>query len=517
MKISKEYKPRAGNTDQLVILVHEPHWLLVGQYQLIPGLKSFLDANSQYKFRFLVEGNFENEIENIPTKPTLDRFPKDVSTTALVFGLLRNALIDGPFAYRLLYDHDLPSMAIDDPEAIKKTPREPDLKDRLEQQKLFVKIHKKLEKLPQEQNNDAMNSLKLLEIYVYADAQELEGQSAIDYSLQMAQLYDALSNQLRSIHAQDFVEECLFLESEAKKYRIQVEILNYALKRDAVMAKNISTHFKSKYADRIPMVFIGNFHTPGITERFSKDISYVVIEPQLSPLIIGPTEKERNNFNDALKPEKRLDYIKRLGGSLKLQVAPLERDLPYYESFLKKEALKIAQRDNAFKASSPLSVDVTSKIINACKQNGCLSGVQINFAGGGQSPPPSLPPGAFASFGSEGKDPNKMIFTIYDRREDNWKNRPDRFNLLAGMLFFHPYEKVQGETKKVTFFPVEQAIYIVFFDPKTQRFYLYEWKEGTDIFPLLLLPKVKGKEELRMHMRTAIRKLMDFEEKMIDG
>ena len=53
MKIPKDYQPYLLNSNKLVILVHEPHWLRVGQYQLIPGLKALIDSNSNYKFRFL--------------------------------------------------------------------------------------------------------------------------------------------------------------------------------------------------------------------------------------------------------------------------------------------------------------------------------------------------------------------------------------------------------------------------------------------------------------------------------
>lgn len=279
MKVSNEFKPYAGNTDKLVVLVHEPHWLSAGQYQLIHGLKAYIDTNYQYKFRFLVEGYWEEEIKYIPTKPTLNIFSKDVSTRAQVFSLLRNFLIDGPFAYRLLYNPDLPALAIDDPNIIKKTPRTPVFKDQFEQQEVFLKIQEKLEKLPKKQRTEASQMLAFLSYYVMADVQNLKGEVAIDFYKQLTELYDALSKQLRSIHAQDFKKESSFLSNQAENCRTQAEISQYALERDAVMAKYIANHFESKYAELIPIVFIGNFHTPGIIDRLPKGSSFVVIEP----------------------------------------------------------------------------------------------------------------------------------------------------------------------------------------------------------------------------------------------
>lgn len=501
MKISSEFKPRSGNIDKLVILVHEPHWLLAGQYQLIPGLKSFLEANSKYKFRFLVEGYWEEDIKYIPTKPILNRFSKDVSTASQVFSLLRDFRIDGPLAYRLLYNPDLPALAIDDPDIIKKTPPEPDWKDSFEYQEVFTKIFKKLEKLPKEQRTEVSQILVFLSYCVMADAQNLKGEVAIDWYKQLAELYDAISNQLSIL---DFKTESSFLSNQAESCRTEVAILQCALERDVVMAGNIANHFdEQSMADKIPIAFIGNFHTPGLINRLPEGISYVVIEPQVSPLFVTPPKKDRDKFNDHLKIPL---------GNLKLRVAPLTRELPDYESFLKRETLKIIARKNTFEASSPLSSDVTSMINDTFKQNGILDGAQIDFAADGQSPPPPFQ-GAFASFfyDSGGENP-KLI--LYDREEGNWKH-PCRINFLKKILLILPYEKFQRETKKARFYPDREnnRTFFWLYDSQNQIFYLYEWEEGMNIF--LLLPLPRSKDEI--HLRISIRELMYYEEGKLHG
>lgn len=251
MKISNAFKSRVGNTDKFAILVHEPHWLLAGQYQLIPGLKTLLDANPQYKFRFLVEGYWEKDIKDIPTKPLLNRFSKNISSSTQVYSLLNKFLIDGPLAYRLLYAPDLPAVAIDNPELIRQTPREFDLaKNWPKQEQIFKKIIEKIKKLPQEQTTSVNKTFNLLRYYLYADAHDLKGQAAIDYYRDVSKLYHDLSNKLESLSKKDFTEENSFLKNQADGYNVNITTCEIALKRDGMMANDIQGHFNSEYGDR---------------------------------------------------------------------------------------------------------------------------------------------------------------------------------------------------------------------------------------------------------------------------
>lgn len=503
MRISKEFKPRTYDAYNFVILVHEPHWLLAGQYQLIKGLKSLIETNTQLKFRFLVEGYFEEENKNIPTRPILNKFSKNISKNTQVLTLLRNFLIDGPFAYRLLYDPDLPSIAIDAPEIIKNTPREPDYIDQLEHYNVFIEIENKLNKISKDKNKEALNTLHILSLYIQADVQDLKGQSSIDHYNELAQLYEELIKQLKSFKKQEFLSECLFLEKQANTCHTEVKIFKLALERDASMSRNIADHFKSKYAELIPIAFIGNFHTPGIIKSLLKEIGYVVVEPQLSPVFVASTRLERNSFNNALNPESRLSYLKKLASILKLQVAPMDRELSYYGSFLNKESLKIKSNRDIFISSSPIGADILTKINNILEINGHLNNAQVSFAGRGQIPPIA---GAFASFSfdPDGKNP---IIIFYDRNKDNW-NRSDRLRYLENILFIPPYEKYQKETRKVSFYQdkITNRLFCCLFDPGTLKFYLFEGNV-TDIFKLLVPSKGKEGKETQIHLRLSIQEI----------
>lgn len=518
MKLSKEFKPWVSNTDKFAILVHEPHWCLASQYQLIPGLKAFIDANSQYKFRFLVEGYWEEEIKYIPTKPTLRIFSKDISKEVQVFALLRNFLIDGPFAYRLLYDPDLPAVAIDSPELIQNTTPEQKIMGWIKTSKVLKEIIQKLKGLPSDETYEAQLVLIILSYYARADASELKGPDFIKHFENVAKLYDGLAKSLKTLKSKDFTSEISFLETQAKAYRTNIKRYQIALDRDATMATNISKHFISKeYSNRIPIVFIGNFHTPAITSHLrSKGIGYVVIEPRV---FLIATERERRNFNDALNLNTRQNYLKKLVGDLKLQVAPTEAELPYYQSFLRKKASSSIRAQNASLQQSYQSLGpnrINLAFLNrALETNGFLNNAQVSFAGGGKIPPhPFQKAFASLSFGSEGGAP--MLVFFYPN-EKGWE-RQDRYRFLQKVKLIPPYEEIQKHTRKVRFYQDQETnrIFCSYFDPKSQRFYLFEGDE-IDIFRMLPLPREKDEEETLIHMRISIRDIIYYEKEKMNG
>lgn len=493
MKISKDFKPWMSNTERFVIIVHEPHWSLTGQYQLVSGLKAFIDTNSQYKFRFLVEGYFTEETKYIPTKPLLKQFSSNISTRTQVLSLLRNALIDGPFAYRLLYDPNLPAIAIDSPELIQRTPPEQKIKGWIETSGVLRQILQKLEELPSDKTNEAQLALVILSHYARADIRELKGQAFIDCLLQLAEFYEALVKSLNTLKSKDFVGEISFLQAQARAYRTNAKRYQNALDRDAIMARNISNHFTSKeYSEWIPMVFIGNFHTPFITLYLrSKGIGYVVIESRASLIA---TEREKSNFNDALNFNTRQNYLKRLASALKLPVAPTQAELPYYQSFLRRRVAariraKRAQFQQSFQSLGPNSIDRTS-LNSTLEANGFLNGAQVSFAGGDREPPPPFQRAfGYFSFGPEG-EPSRLLF--FHPRDEGWR-RQDRYRFLQKVMLILPHKEIQRQTRKVRFYQDQETerIFCSYFDPRTQRFYLFEG-DRIDIYNMLPLPTEFG-------------------------
>ena len=481
MKIPEDYKPQLSNSDKFVILVHEPHGLQVGQYQMVPGLKALFDPNSNHKFRFLVEGGSREETMFIPVKPTADILQEHVSKYVQVYSLVKNYIIDGPLAYRLLYDPNLPSVAIDDNKSIDATPKQPDI-TRSQQRDILRKVYAKLKEIPGEEKKSALDTLSLLFLYTDAETGELKGQQLLNHFNKLHKFYSDLSGKLKTFIQQDFSAECSQLDNLAQDYSTLTKVYQLALDRDTAMAVNINEHFRSKYNECIAVAFIGNFHTPGIIAKLDSGINHIVIEPRIEG---SYSDEERKNFNDALKPSSRLNYLKSLAGLLKLNVAPTKEELEICKIFLAKEALKIQHLEQGFKASSPLSQETTSNIKSIIEQNGCFNTVAVGF-GGSHGPPKNPIKGSkpFASFNidPEAGNPNLVLF---DHEEKNWQ-RDDRLNYLKAAFIFPVPERFKNETRKGEFHQDENTnrIFCKIFDPKTQSFYFYE-VEGMDIYQWL--------------------------------
>ncbi|MGD2087149.1 MAG: hypothetical protein PVH61_13280 [Candidatus Aminicenantes bacterium] len=516
MKIPGDYKTQLYNSDKFVILVHEPHGLRVGQYQMVPGLKALIDSNSNHKFRFLVEGGFKEETKFIPVKPTADILHEDVSRQVQVYGLLENYIIDGPLAYRLLYNPDLPSVAIDDNESINATPKQPHI-TRTQHQEILRKVYAKLKKIPGEEKKSAMEALTLLIYYTGADIGELKGQQLLNHYSKLNKFYLELSGKLRAFIEQDFSRECSQLDTLAEDYNTLTKVYQLALDRDSAMAVNINDHFRSKYAHCIPVAFIGNFHTQGIIAKLGSGIGHVVIEPRKST---GYSDEERKNFPKALKPSSRLSYLKSLAGLLKLNVAPTKEELKICKLFLEKEAVKIQNLEKGFKVSSPLSLETTFKIKSIIEQNGSFNTVAVGF--GGKGGPPQNPikgSNPFASFNTdpESGNPNLLLF---DHEEKNWK-QDDRLNYLKMAFIFPVRERYKDETRKGEFHQDENTnrIFCKIFDPETQTFYFYE-VDGMDIYQWLapMHPKEKNdKNPTFIHFRISFLRPLILREKKIHG
>jgi len=511
MKFVKGYKSWLPAKAKSVILVHEPHWSLNGQYQLVSGIKALISANPDYKFRFLVEGYYEPETYLIPTTPLNERFSEGIPRSPQVFGLLENFMIDGPLAYRLMYDPELPAIAIDDVELIKQTPPDLEIKAGIEVNETLIGLEKKLRSLGESYAvQSAYQALIDLFNYENASVSEIHGQDLIDYYNKVASLYKKLSDEVeqlqKSYSALQVREEINFFNGQARAYRNNAKRFEYALDRDRTMVNNISKHFNSEYADRIPIAFIGSFHTAGMTSMLrSKGIGYIVIEPWSGSIVI--TREEEENFNRALSPTTRQSYLANLATSeLKLPVSPTRAEINrYYAPYLTNQASQISNRIKRRKEEIIKLVGSNinySLLDDAMNNNGNLIKASLGFGGGGNIVPPSDFNTAFAHFDPQG-DGNLFI---YNERDSKWQDKA-RYNFLAAAMLILPNEKFKDKTRKTRFVQDKESNILFYnvYDAGTQRFYLFEGKENVRILPLLSAPKPPpGKSETTVHIRVTV-------------
>ena len=509
MRTDREFVAWNSNNNRFVILVHEPHWCLAGQYQLLLGLKALLDANiSEHKFKFLVEGYFVEETKDIPTKPLLTQFSSNVSKSDQVFCLLRKALIDGPLAYRLIYDPDLPAVAIDDPDLIKETPKEERSGSLVETFRILRSIANKLEKLSSSRVSDANEELNRLYLYVSAKHGELAGQPLIDFEIEQAKRYDTLSKSLYGLSLDTFSEEISYLKTQADALRRDAERFQISLKRDVTMANNIVNHFTlDDFSGYVPVVFIGNFHTAAIVSRLrSEGIGFVVVEPRD---FREASDTEYNNFNSALNLTTRRNYLRDLAGDLKLPVAPTSEELPYYRTFLERKEVPRIERENQLIQQSSESVRSSTisweSLRSVLEGNGFLNGAEVSFADQDATPPPPFT----SAFAYISEDPqNEIRRLVFLHPDDKGWEREDRYRLLGRISLVPPREEIREQTTEARFYQDRETnrIFCSYFDPVSNRFYLFEG-ETMNIFDTLPMPKIKNEEEAPIHIRVSVRKV----------
>ena len=471
-----------------VVIVHEPHWSTPGQFQLINGLNHLISENPQTKFKFLVEGDFEGSDRSIPVQDMLDMMTIESSKESQIYGLVRDFLIDGPLAYRMLYNSDIHAMAIDNYDALRNTPRDPGSLELYEASKKIIRI---IDELSEEYPDDAdvvAESLGLLNLYFIADMSNLNGPVLIDYYGKMQEMFQVLSDALRQFSAIKNLEDVKFFESERDKCKDLKIIFSQALKRDTTMADFIENEARKTFGRTIPVAFIGSFHTQGILELLDSNIGYVVIESSThSPV----SEDDLDRFNDALT--NRDEYFnKLLKGKAKnqfkrfrkLRTHPSKSEYSSYRQILENYSKDLKRQRIELAENNPFTSEINMGIQNAIDANGniCHADVVLS-SGGGRAPPPPFN-NAFASFKFEPAD-NRPLLTIYDKKNDNWKS-PDRLNFLRKIAFLPASKKARPKCIKATFFeiPNSERMFLNVYDGISDKFYLFEVANEIDLHEL---------------------------------
>lgn len=496
----------SNSGDKFVILVHEPHWSVYGQYQLVPGLNQLITENSEHSFRFLVEGAFTEETKEIDIEPLMSAFAKDTPKEAMAYSLLSNFMIDGPMAYRAIYDPDLPAIAIDDMDLINQTPAEVDLMAGYEVSQRLIEMSQMRGRFTETQAQRFSQALLELFSYSRADISDLHGQHLIDYYNELSNLYDELADALvamrSTFQSSDVQGHINFLREQADAARSNGQRFEFALGRDKTMVQNILAHFSSSHSESIPIAFIGNFHTDGMTKLLrEQNIGYIVLEPRF---LVVPSEKEKNNFNKALHPSTRSSYLESIS-TLKLPVSPTLSEIArYYKKYLSKIATVIKNLRkkllSILASSSNHKIDVEA-FTDAIDNNGDLCCAEIEFGGGNNQPPTNFK-NAFAYF-EPGEAGSKLF--IYNENGQEWQNR-SVYKFLKSHIFIPINENFRNESSKARFWsnPENGDLFLNFFDPQTNRYYLYQNPTSLDALPnVIRVPQNADKSGIELRQRLS--------------
>jgi hypothetical protein len=511
MQVSLEHPPSEGSNG-FVVLVHEPHSNVVGQQQLLKGLQS-LQLSNKRSMAFLVEGQYENssrriEFNGLDTE--LDQAARKGSTLeSLVNSLVSMHLVNGPMAYCLLYDRNLPMYAIDDKDALKRDVGGYLPGDKIKELKAILAIAESLErKAQQEKDEDSVALVNQLVVvamaYSTADLSQTHGQQLVDYY----ETLSAIISQIASLSTAEksIRQQAAYLKSQAKAYKQLQETYQAAVDRDATMAEQIRLRATSS-PDLLSVAFIGNFHTSGVTQLLRKSgVGYIVVEPRIQGF---DSREELTAFQEAIHSKTRPRYLKRIQNLNMGPTSPTRAEVTkHFKKYLawqaKRSARQVKKQENSLgKISSSLETD---RLRDALQSNSTLSMVEIDsIASGGHLPPPpsSLYADAFAFFEPNSRN-HGAKFVLQDVSASAWSDGA-RYRFLENAVIIPSVKMTENldQHAMAVFFTDRKShrAFATVKDPSSNRYYFMEADKALDVIDNLGPPSPKKGEDIRAHIR----------------
>jgi hypothetical protein len=448
MRTARRFEYQPGSKG-FVLIVHDPHWSTNGCWDLAMGLEALFDANPRLKADFLVEGAYPSlsdlddqrlearRISDAALQKALSGVPA-AARPRLVHSMLSRYMIDSETAFRLLNPNRVGAFAIDSNKfllASKQQNQEQVPQER--QAKALQAVLTAAEHAPRQisggpewleqinetafvvllmQNADArdISDVELEELYKNI-AQSLEGLR--DLGTKLAKTDPSLSSHV------DVLQRALAF------YKQEVNIYQYARMRNQVMA-GFMINAAVTHRDRLPIAFIGNYHTQGIVAYLKQaQVGYLVVEPQERN-----SEDQRDQqkvYHDLItNPET---FMRRASQTTKLRASWTDDQVrEYHAPYLKNHEIEWRQETSALKShsikdqNSHIRSDKLEWIINN------NDSVEFAWGTGGAGPPPKPPvKGAFAYFDSEGKNSHLMLLEPGSSRWDG----EDRYTALRKIYF----------------------------------------------------------------------------------
>lgn len=493
LKLSERFKPASGSNG-FAILVHDPHSSVGGAMELVPGLKSLTSANPNAGFVFLVEGRYDpglgRKIDLGTLRELFDRVPDQAVAHGLAHDLLSRYMIDSATAYRLLYDRKLEAIAIDDDGHLGTTSPSANL-DLAQIADAIHKLDEAVSKLAlpntpenQKAKDSIRQTLGIATLYSDANLEGANDQTLVEYYQNMSELLknladlgQGLQGAAPSLQIKPVIDE---LRTQSKACDWERGEYSDAIQRNVTMGKYIADYAR-KSGQRVPIAFIGSFHTYGITNQLrSQNIGYVVVEPHFG----YTTEQELLRFDKALYGDTRASYLRTQANIHKLDVIPTTDEVrTYYAPYLDRRLRQTNDLDNTLKqlTAVPSGVLEYNRFRNALRQNRLLSTAQVEFGGGGNgTKPPVGFSGSFAFFEPGGPNQNGR-FVVIDRNDRGWQSDA-RYRYLTEAVLALPVPEVGNKRKFIYYYDREsRTSFAAFFEPSSKRSYLFEGDANVEL------------------------------------
>lgn len=497
MQLAPKFASQSGGAG-FVVIVHEPHQDFVGQKEMLKGL-SALHADNALPLHFLVEGAYSSsrKIEYNGLDVQINALPDRATRERAVLQLLEPHVINGPMAYRLLYDQGIPADAVDDNRALAKdvygATVDPD-----KIMRALAAVETAAASLDDETRGMFAELLTIAVAYSVADLEQIGSAQLVDYFESLGRFLRVVAKAatiLPSAPASavaDLKQQASAADSESKTYAA-------ALARDATLGAQIAQ--RSSSAGELPVAFIGNFHTEGVTKALqAKGIGYIVVEPRLHGYSTpsqdrafqeivhgGPTRAKA--LNDALKPNTG-------------QVAPSASEVSGpIAAFLKRQSQRAFTVDPT--GGLPEAVDGT-RLNSALHENSALATAQLS-GGGGQPPPPPRFKGAFAFFEPGGKRGQGGKFVVLDGKREHWQSAP-RYEYLKKAAIIPPVTVHERDHRALAVFfqdPTSGKVFATVYDEGSGRYYMMEAADALDVLGTIGPPTPKKGKQLRVHVELS--------------
>jgi hypothetical protein len=401
-----------------VLIVHDPHWSTSGCWDLMLGLQALFEANPHLNADFLVEGAYPKlsddrtlEARRISDAP-LQRALSGVATAArprLVNSMLSKYMIDTETAFRLLNPNRVGAFAIDSNEYLQKSQQQ-NLEEGSEEKerKALQAVLAALGQIqPQVSGGTQIVEQATETAFVVLLMQNADARDISDVELE--ELYSSIAeglSTLRDVGAElaktdsSLNSHVDVLKGAVAFYQQEVEIYKYARLRNHVMA-TFMTAAAETHRDRLPIAFIGNYHTQGIVAELKKaEIGYLVIEPQERG--IEDQLAQEKVYHDLITNPSA--FMRRVSQTTKNRAWWTEDQVKdYHGPYLRNHELEWTQERSAL---TQVKSDPNSHIREDRLEWIFNGNDSVKFASGSGGALPPKPPvkGAFAFFDSDGKD-----------------------------------------------------------------------------------------------------------------
>jgi hypothetical protein len=516
MRVSSQYPAKTG-TRGFVILLHDPHQSIPGRFQTLLGLRALSSANPSVPFQFLIEGAYQGPSRELGLSGLDALIPAGQTGAVVVNRLLSRFMINTPTAYRLLYDRTIPAWAIDDNNLLA-YPAPRSLRPVKDQFASLQRVAAAVEKsaLPATVKSSLQEALVIAIVYLETDVSDAPDSALADYYGTLQKIFAVFAGTAKEMSAagvtvsaadiSGFTADSLAFGDEFNSY-------SKALGRNKTMAPQIIEKAAGA-GGRMPIAFIGNYHTRGIVEALQKaSVGYVVIEPRLNESI---TVAEARAFDRVNYGNTRTNYLANTTLNMGWNLPTPAEVSTYFKPKLAATTRTVEAARAAIVAKLQGQADSAiraDKLLNAMSDNGSLGAIAVS-AGGNTPPPPGKFGGAFAYFdpgeGPRGRGPTSDAgprLVITNAADARWKEN-DRYELLQVATFLKSQRPTtESVTSDLSVYAVAGSTrpFVVTYDARSKRTYCLE---GTPQLVASLVPLPTGDPNKSLNLRAQVAELL---------